>query len=48
LDRPAAIARLGAIAADCMARAVARGVHEATSLGGMTSYRALYPLKTLL
>jgi len=42
MDRPAAIARLGAIAADCMTRAVARGVYEATSLGAMKSYREAF------
>jgi L-aminopeptidase/D-esterase-like protein len=31
---PAAIARLGAVAADCLARAIARGVYEATAWPG--------------
>ena len=35
------ITRLGMIAADCVARAVARGVYEAESLGEARSYRAL-------
>jgi L-aminopeptidase/D-esterase-like protein len=37
--RPLALARLGAIAADCVARALSRGVYEAESLGGAPSYR---------
>jgi L-aminopeptidase/D-esterase-like protein len=31
--------RLGSIAADTLARAIARGVYEAASLGAMKSYR---------
>jgi len=34
-----ALARLGHLAADCLARAVARGVYEAESLGAAPSYR---------
>jgi L-aminopeptidase/D-esterase-like protein len=34
--------RLGAIAADTLARAIARGVYEATSLGQMQSYRDIF------
>jgi L-aminopeptidase/D-esterase-like protein len=37
--RPFAVARLGAIAADCVARAVARGVYAAATLGDLTGYR---------
>jgi L-aminopeptidase/D-esterase-like protein len=37
--RAAAVARLGAIAADCVARAVARGVYEAETLGALMAYR---------
>jgi L-aminopeptidase/D-esterase-like protein len=37
--RPYALARLGALAADCVARAVARGVYEAASLGPWRSWR---------
>ena len=37
--RAAALARVGAIAADCLARAVARGVYEAGTLGDLVSYR---------
>jgi L-aminopeptidase/D-esterase-like protein len=40
--RPLALARLGAIAADCVARAVARGVHAAETLGRFPSWRELY------
>ena len=36
---PAMVARIGAIAADCTARAIARGVFEAESVGGHKSYR---------
>jgi L-aminopeptidase/D-esterase-like protein len=39
---PGAVARLGSLAADCVARAVARGVFEAEPLGDMPSYRSLY------
>lgn len=34
--------RLGSLAADCVARAVARGVYEARTLGGRVSYRDRY------
>ena len=37
--RAFALARLGAIAADCVARAVARGVFTAETLGDLLSYR---------
>ena len=36
--RPLAIAQLGSLAADVVARAVARGVYEATSLGDLKAY----------
>lgn len=39
---PAALARLGALAADCVARALSRGVFEADDLGDTPSYRARY------
>ena len=39
---PAMVARIGAIAADCTARAIARGVFEAGSAGGHKSYRETY------
>jgi len=39
---PAMVARIGAIAADCVARAIARGVWEAESAGGIPSYRETY------
>ncbi len=38
-NRPLALSRLGSIAADCVARACARGVYEAKSAGGMVSWR---------
>ncbi len=38
-DPEADLARLGMLAADCLARAVARAVFEAESLGGVVSYR---------
>jgi L-aminopeptidase/D-esterase-like protein len=37
--RAFALARLGALAADCLARAVARGVYEAERLGDMAPWR---------
>ena len=37
--RAPALAELGALAADCVTRAVARGVFEATALGGVPAYR---------
>jgi L-aminopeptidase/D-esterase-like protein len=40
--RPSLIAELGTLAADCVARAVARAVYEAESLGDAASYRARY------
>ncbi|MFQ5534984.1 MAG: P1 family peptidase [Sphingomonadales bacterium] len=44
LDRPESvhIARLGMMAADCAARAIARGVFRARSLGDIASYRDLH------
>jgi L-aminopeptidase/D-esterase-like protein len=35
--------RMGTLAADCLARAIARGVYEAETIGGMKSYRELFP-----
>ena len=40
--RPAAVMRLGMIAGDCIARAIARGVYEAESLGRNKSYREIF------
>ena len=40
--RPRLVLELGSIAADCVARAVARGVYEAESLGDAVSYRSLH------
>ena len=37
--RPLMLARLGTIAADCLARAVARGVYEARATDGTAAYR---------
>lgn len=37
------VMRIGALAADCLARAVARGVYAADDLGDIRSYRGLYP-----
>ncbi|HEY4342934.1 MAG TPA: P1 family peptidase [Parvibaculum sp.] len=39
-QRPRLIMELGGIAADCVARAVARGVYEAETLGEAVSYRS--------
>lgn len=39
MPRPSAVAMLGALAADTLARAVARGVFEAATLGDSQSYR---------
>jgi L-aminopeptidase/D-esterase-like protein len=40
--RAAHVMRLGMIAADCLTRAIARGVFEAQSLGGVSSYRDIF------
>jgi hypothetical protein len=37
-----AVARAGMMAADCVARATARAVYEADSLGDTPSYRSLF------
>jgi L-aminopeptidase/D-esterase-like protein len=37
------LARLGSLAADCTARAIARGVYAAGDLAGIPSYRSLHP-----
>jgi L-aminopeptidase/D-esterase-like protein len=44
LPQPEAVslARLGSIAADCVARAIGRAVYTADSIGGFKSYRELY------
>jgi L-aminopeptidase/D-esterase-like protein len=41
--RPREIMRIGNLAADCLARAIARGVYEATSFGESRSYRDQFP-----
>jgi L-aminopeptidase/D-esterase-like protein len=43
--RPRDVMRLGSIAADCLARAIARGVYEAETLGQMRCYRETFVLK---
>lgn len=40
--RPDLINRIGLVAADCLARAVARGVYEAAPLGQMPAYRDVH------
>ncbi len=42
-DHAADIARIGALAADCTARSIARGVYEAGDLASIPSYRSLHP-----
>jgi L-aminopeptidase/D-esterase-like protein len=41
-NRPLALSLLGGMAADCVARACARGVYEAQSLPGMPCWREVY------
>jgi L-aminopeptidase/D-esterase-like protein len=41
--RPLAVLALGALAADTLARAIARGVYEAKTLGPFRSYRDTFP-----
>jgi len=43
--RPAAVMRLGFMAADALARAIARGVYEAETLGRFRSYREQFPAR---
>jgi L-aminopeptidase/D-esterase-like protein len=38
-DRARELTRIGSVAADCIARAIARGVYEAETLGELKSYR---------
>lgn len=40
---PIDLFRVGSLAADCLARAVARGVYAAKDLGDMRAYRSLHP-----
>ncbi|OUR75294.1 peptidase T4 [Alphaproteobacteria bacterium 46_93_T64] len=42
IPEPLALARIGAIAADCVARAVARAVYNANSLGKLPGYRTQF------
>jgi L-aminopeptidase/D-esterase-like protein len=41
--QPTDLFRVGALAADCLARAIARAVHAAHDLGDIRAYRTLYP-----
>jgi L-aminopeptidase/D-esterase-like protein len=41
--RPREVMRIGSLAGDCLARAIARGVYEAKSLGNSRSYRDQFP-----
>lgn len=43
LDRLMELMRIGSVAADCVARAVARGVFAASDLGEIPCYRSRYP-----
>jgi L-aminopeptidase/D-esterase-like protein len=41
--RPRDVTRLGHMAADCLTRAIARGVYAAETLGDCKCYRDLFP-----
>lgn len=41
-ERADLVNRIGLVAADCLARAVARGVYEATALGNLPAYRDVH------
>jgi L-aminopeptidase/D-esterase-like protein len=41
--RPREVMRLGHMAADCLARAIARGVYAAQTIGDFKSYRDTFP-----
>ena len=41
-DTPVALAELGTLAADCLARAVARGVYNAATLGAARGWRDVF------
>jgi L-aminopeptidase/D-esterase-like protein len=43
LTQPTDLFRIGALAADCLARAIARGIYAAADLGDIRAYRSLYP-----
>jgi L-aminopeptidase/D-esterase-like protein len=45
LSEPNETLRLGMLAADCLSRAIARGVYEAQTLGAMRSYREIFGQK---
>jgi len=40
--QPLSLSLIGAIAADCVVRALARGVYEAKTLGAIRSYRDMH------
>lgn len=43
LTQPTDLFRIGALAADCLSRAIARAVYNAADLGDIRAYRSLYP-----
>jgi L-aminopeptidase/D-esterase-like protein len=43
LTQPTDLFRVGAIAADCLSRAIARAIYNAADLGEIRAYRSLYP-----
>jgi L-aminopeptidase/D-esterase-like protein len=43
LTQPTDLFRVGALAADCLARAIARAVYHAADLGDIRAYRSLHP-----
>jgi L-aminopeptidase/D-esterase-like protein len=43
LTQPTDLFRVGALAADCLARAIARAIYAAEDLGEIRAYRSLYP-----
>lgn len=45
LDRLMQLMRVGSVAADCVARAVARGIFAASDLGGAVCYRSRFPFE---
>jgi L-aminopeptidase/D-esterase-like protein len=43
LTQPTDLFRIGALAADCLARAIARAVYHAADLGDIRAYRSVFP-----
>jgi L-aminopeptidase/D-esterase-like protein len=43
LTQPTDLFRVGALAADCLSRAIARAIYNAVDLGEIRAYRSLYP-----